>query len=104
MPTSKGPTLTHLVQEKDRKATTSFSKPAVRPRPQVCQESHEGRSREGAARVVQGALLIFTRPRGPGVAQGGRGATARTDVQGQALGRDRVQGSWQPLALMVTAT
>lgn len=70
----------------------------------VCNESSEGRSRQGTAGVVQGTLFIFTRPCGPGIAESNQSALTRTDIQGQALGGESVHRNWKPLALMVITT
>lgn len=51
-----------------------------------------------------GTLLIFTRPRGPSIAESNHGALTRINRQGQGLGGEGVHGSWKPLASMVTAT
>lgn len=96
MPISKCSTL-HL--RYDQTATKSFSNFAV-----VCNESSEGRSRQGTVGVVQGTLFIFTRPRGPGIAESNQSALTRTDIQGQDLGGESVHGNWKPLALMVITT
>lgn len=65
-------------------------------------ESNKGRRRQGTAGVVNGTLLIFTRPRVPGIANSSHGVTTRFGVQGQSPGGKRAHGSWKPLALMVT--
>lgn len=70
----------------------------------VCNESNEGRGWQGTAGVVEGTLLIFTRPRGPSIAESNHGALTRINRQGQGLGGEGVHGSWKPLASMVTAT
>lgn len=54
--------------------------------------------------MVQGTLLIFTRPCGPRIANSNQAVVTRLDIQGQRLGGESVHGSWKPLALMVTAT
>lgn len=76
---------------------------AVRSRSPVCDDSSEGRGRQGTGGVVQGTLFIFTRPRGPGIANSSHGARTRLDVQGQGPGGESVHGSRKPLAPMVTA-
>ena len=70
----------------------------------VCHESSEGRSWQGTAGVVEGTQLIFTRPRGPGIADSHWTAGTRTDIQGQRPGGEGVHGSWKPRALLVTTT
>lgn len=84
-------------------AMKSFSSPAVVARAQVCNGSDEGRSWQGTGGVVQGTLLIFTRPRGPGIPKSSGAVMTRRDAQGQGLGGKGVHGSWKPLALAVTA-
>lgn len=70
----------------------------------MCNKSSEGRSWQGTARVVNGTLLIFTGPCGPGIANSNHGAKTSIDTQDQGLGGERVHRSWKPFALMVTAT
>lgn len=88
----------------DYTAMKSFSSPAAIARARVCNESNEGRSWQGTGGVVQGTLLIFTRPWGPGIPKSRWGVMTRRDVQGQGLGGEGVHGSRKPLALVVTAT
>jgi len=93
-----------LCLRRDYTAVKSFSSPAVIARAWVCNGSNKGRSWQGTGQVVQGTLLIFTRPWGPGIPKSSWGVMARRDVQGQGLGGEGVHGSWKPLALVVTAT
>lgn len=70
----------------------------------VCNAGKEGRSWQDTAGVVNGTLLIFTGPRGPGIANSSHGAKTSTETQSQGLGGESVHRSWKPFALMATAT
>lgn len=70
----------------------------------VCNAGNEGRSWQDTAGVVNSTLLIFTGPRGPGIANSSHGAKTSIESQNQGLGGKSVHRSRKPFALIATAT
>lgn len=85
-------------------AMKSFSSPAVVARAQVCNGSDEGRSWQGTGGVVQGTLLIFTRPWAQACPEEQRGLSFRQDgCSGPGSGWKRCPWELEATALAVTA-